>query len=336
MQFAKNEKGFSVLEVAVAAFLTVGLLAVVFLLVNRNQQVYVTESTVTDMNQNLRTSVDLLTRDIQAAGMGLQRPNGCFAAVYYVDGASGAPDSMMILNGDSYAPSVDVDSQTSGSFTCTMTGDITVTGSGSSSTFTYLGAGNSTLNLFQGFSTAPKYYVVYDDLRAQVFALTGNGQYASATGKVTLNYNTSNYRNPPTLLSTALGGATVSDTGDPDYPNARIAMLGSMVAYRLNTTTGELLRTEDLTNWYAVARGLLDLQVRYRLLSKNVSGTVTESMSDTPADRRDIRSVEVTIRAETPDIPSTSKSYRQAIHKFEVAPRNFNLLNNTNLSSNLN
>ncbi len=54
---SKNEKGFSLLELMVAAVLTVGLMGGIFALVNRNQQVFVTESGVTDMNQNVRTAV---------------------------------------------------------------------------------------------------------------------------------------------------------------------------------------------------------------------------------------------------------------------------------------
>jgi hypothetical protein len=76
--------------------------------------------------------------------------------------------------------------------------------------------------------------------------------------------------------------------------------------------------------------------MRYRVVSRNGAGQIVETVTDAPAERKNIRAVEITISAETPDLDANDKGYRQVTHKFEVAPRNFNLLNNTNLSSNLN
>src|ERR1044072_1484841 len=101
MRRMNGEAGFSLIEVTMAALLTVGIIGAVFGLLNRNQQIFVTESGVTDMNQNMRTAVDLLTRDAQSAGMGLPSRNpGSFAAIFFTDGANGAPDKIMIANGD--------------------------------------------------------------------------------------------------------------------------------------------------------------------------------------------------------------------------------------------
>jgi hypothetical protein len=332
MDSAANQRGFSALEVCIAALLTVGLLGVAFSLVNRNQAIYTSETNMTDLNQNVRVSMDLLTRDIQTAGMGLPGPSGSMAAIYYVDGANDTPDALLLLNGDAFAPTVDVDSESGTSFTCVFTGDITVTGSGSSAQFSYQGPGGSALPLFQTFVTTPRYYVVYDNLRSRVMELTADGEL-DGSGKVVLTYNGSNYRNPGALFSTALGGATVLDTDPPDYPASKVAMLGSMVGYRVNTTTGELLRSEDMTNWYAVARGITDLQVRYRCISRDGSGNVVETVEAAPTNRGTVRAVEVRLAAETADLPPTAKAYRQVVQTFEVSPRNFNLLNNTNLSS---
>ena len=133
MRRMNGEEGFSLIEVTMAALLTVGIIGAVFGLLNRNQQVFVTESGVTDMNQNMRTAVDLLTRDAQSAGMGLPSRNpGSFAAIFFTDGANGAPDKIMIANGDPYAPTADVTSQTSSpaEFLCSVPPDVTVTGSG--------------------------------------------------------------------------------------------------------------------------------------------------------------------------------------------------------------
>jgi hypothetical protein len=110
-------------------------------------------------------------------------------------------------------------------------------------------------------------------------------------------------------------------------------MLGTTVGYRVNTTTHELERTEDLTNWYSVARGVTDLQFRYRILYKDGSGNPVNDIVDAPGVRGTVRAVEVRLSAETADLPRSAKAYRQVVQKFEVSPRNFNLLNNTNLSS---
>ena len=56
MKRANGEGGFSLIETAVAALLTVGLMGATFALLNQNQGVYVSESSVTDMHENVRTA----------------------------------------------------------------------------------------------------------------------------------------------------------------------------------------------------------------------------------------------------------------------------------------
>lgn len=332
-----NQSGFTLLELTVAAMLTVGLVGAVFTLLNRNQQVFVTESSVTDMNQNVRTAVDYLTRDIQSAGMGMARPNSSFAGLFYVDGASNAPDQMLIVNADPYAPTADLQPQTGSSATFQLVAPtgITVTGSGSGQTITYLDQHDGqTKNLYQAYATAPKYYICYDDIHALIFALSSNGQ--ASGGQVQLTHNAGT----PTMNRTGTYGTTIDqlfatpiDAGVPDYSNAQVSLLGPMIGYRLNQTTGELERTEDLVNWYGIARGITDFQVQYRTVSK-IGSAIVENVTGAPADRRSIRSVSITIAAETPDLPPGNKGYRQSLQTFEIAPRNLNLLNNNNLSSN--
>jgi hypothetical protein len=332
-----NEGGFSLLELTVAAMLTVGLIGSVFALLNKNQQVFVTESSVTDMNQSVRTAVDYLTRDIQSAGMGMARPDSSFAGLFYVDGTSNAPDQILIVNADPYAPTADLQSQVgaSATFTLTTPTGITVTGSGSSQVITYVDQHDGlTKNLYQAYSTTPKYYVCYDDLHAMIFGLSANGQVTGNQLQLTHNAGT------PAMNRTGIYGTTLDqlfstpvDGGQPDYSNAQVSALGPMIGYRWNQTTRELERTEDLVNWYGIARGITDFQVQYRTVSK-VGGNIVVDVTSTPADRRSIRSVLITIAAETPDLPPSNKGYRQSRQTFEVAPRNLNLLNNNNLSSN--
>src|SRR5436853_1732744 len=332
-----NETGFSLLELTIAAMLTVGFIGGTFALMNKNQQVFVTESSVTDMNQNMRTAGDNLMRAIQSAGMGMARPNSCFAGLFYIDGASNGPDQILIVNADPYAPTADLQSQVGASATYQLTSPtgITVTGSGSSQVITYVDQHDGqTKNLYQAYSTAAKYYVCYDDLHAIIFALSANGQVTGSQLQLTHNANS------PAMNRSGTYGTTIDqlfattiDTGEPDYSNAQVSLLGPMIAYRLNQTTGELERTEDLVNWYAIARGITNFQVQYRTVAKS-GGNIVETVTSTPTDRRSIRSVSITIAAETPDLPPGNKGYRQSLQTFEIAPRNLNLLNNNNLSSN--
>lgn len=332
-----GESGFTLLELTVAALLTVGLMGGVFTLMNKNQHVFVTESGVTDLNQNMRTAVDYVTRDIQSAGMGLPRPNSSFAGLFYVDGASGAPDQILMVNGDPYAPNAYADSQGSASstFTFAKPSEVTITGSGTSTSCTYVDQhAGQTRNLYEGFSSAnPKYYICYDDTKAVVFALTAGAQLVA--GKVQLSHDTSNAMNRGGIFGTRIDQLfnTPVDAAEPDYGNAQISLLGGLVAYRVNQETKELERTENLTDWYAIARGVTDLQIQYRTVS-GTSANPINAVTSAPANRTTIRAALVTISAETPDLPPGNPGYRQASHTFEVAPRNLNLLRNNNLSAN--
>ena len=329
---SNNESGFSLIELLIASLLTMGLVGAIFSMVGSNQRVFITETNVTDMNENMRTVVELLTRDIQSAGMGLpSKSTGSFAAIFYTNGASNAPDTLLIVNGDPYAPTADVTDRNSGSseFLCLPPPDVTVTGSGTSQQMSYLGAGGVSKSIYKSYANEARFYLCYDDTKAMVMALTANGQItgSGSAARLRLLNNPSNYTNPPTVF-----GATL-DTGEPEYDNTKIAPLGSLIAYRLNRTTNDLERTEDLSKWYSIAHGITDFQLEYRCIGKDSSGNTVETFTSTPTERRNIRSVTLTVTAETPDLRPSDKGYRKTVQKFEASPRNFNLLNNTNLSA---
>jgi len=312
-----SEGGFSLLELTIGAVLTVGLMGAIFALVNRHQQVFLSETGTTDMNENIRTAMDLLTRDTQSAGMGLPRINGSFAAIFSKNGASNAPDSILIVNGDPYAPDADVDAYDgTANFTCVKPAEV----KGTTGSLTYM-VNNQAQNIYKGSDA--RQYICYDDTQARVFTMTNDGVLNGA--QLTLKHSAA-------LTSPAGTFGSAIDTGAPVYANAKICMLDSLISYRLNAATHELERTTDLTNWYPVARGIVNLQVQYRILS-NPTGSPADSVVDSPATRRQIRSVIFTVTAETPDLQPTSKNYRLAVQRFEVTPRNLNLLNNTNLSA---
>lgn len=324
----RNEQGFSLIELTIGAMLTVGLMGAIFSLVNRNQQVFLSESGTTDMNENIRTAVDLMTRDVQSAGMGLPRTNGAFASIYYINGAGTAPDSILIVNGDPYAPDCLVNAYDAANtwFLCTPPAEVTVTGSGTSTAMTY-GANGVTKNIYQSYANDSRLYVCYDDKQAKVFQISANSQIVG--GNLQIKYNSAVFWTPAATFGSAI------DTGNPDYPNAQICMLNNLVAYRLNTATHELERTEDLQNWYAVARGIVDVQLQYFVVAvANPPDPGTLMDGSVAINRRNIRAVNIQIVAETADLPSTSKNYRRVVLQFQATPRNFNLLNNTNLSNN--
>ena len=341
----KNEKGFSLLELMVAATLTVGLIGGIFALANRNQQVFVTESSVTDLNQNVRTAVDLLTRDIQCVGMGLPVSAGNFAAIYYKNGASGAPDSILLLNGNPSAPVATFDSRSTANteILLTVPPDVVRTGTGTSTTFSYTNYDKTTKPIYKTYSTSdPRQYLIYDDTRSMLFQLRSNGTITGtgASERLKLQYDGTKYQNPATLFGTTIG------TGEPVYSSAtNVALIESTVAYKVDTTKRELMRTDDFQNWYTVARGIVNFQVQYRILRRAAGEIIEEKVTDTPGDgtdaapsgeltsRRDIHSLIITIVAETPDVASNNPSYRRVTQKFEIAPRNLNLTNNSNIRS---
>ena len=350
---ANSESGFSIVELLIAAALTVGLLGAIFSIANRNQQVFTTETGVVDMNQNLRTAVDLLTRDIQSAATGLPVPSllgaGCLAGIFYVDGANTNPDAIMIVNGDPIAPTAEVKQQVASNSQLLLFPPPDVKSTNNGQTFTYADLQNNnaakSIYVSTDTDTFKRNYLVYDDDNCQIFKLTANGVMttdASSNQVIQLQYGS--VQNPAGSFATLMG-VTVDGNSTPNFATntVSVAVLGGTIAYKLDPNTRELMRTEDLKNWYSVARGVLDFQIQYRVIAKN-NGTIEEKVVNKPGvdkfdsnvttARRGIRSVIFTIRAETPDLGPNDKGYRQTVQKFEVTPRNLNFSNNNNLSSN--
>jgi Tfp pilus assembly protein PilW len=329
---SNNERGFSLIELTVAVLLTVGLMGVVFSLMNQNQQIFVAESNVTDMNQNIRSVVDLLTQDIQSAGMGLPRSRGSFASIFYTNGTSvTTPDKLMIVNGNPFAPTTDVAEYDDTDINdkkliCQIPPGVSLDANG---LLVYRDQNGAFQPIYRASSTV--HYICYDDKQVRKFRLRDNGTIIGTitNGTLLLRYTGSTWTSTPTTFGSAI------DTGEPDREVANIALLANTISYRVNAVTHELERTEDLITYEPVARGILNIQVRFRTIGLN-GVQVIETITDAPTDRDNIRSVIVTITAETPDYQPGDKNYRRVTHRFEVAPRNFNLIGNTNLSSNLN
>lgn len=348
----KRERGFSLLELLVGTMLTVGLVGVVFGLLNNNQQIFVSQSTVADMNQNVRTAVDLLTRDIQSAGTGLVVPSGigsggCLAAIFYKDGGTGNPDSLMIVNGDAVAPTAQVKKQVSASsqFLLLPPPDVKSTDGGATFSYSDFQNNNQAKSIYQSATadSLHRKYLVYDQNSAMVFDLASNATYSTDGGVQVIQIQYNSLSNVAGTYATLIGSAVDGNT-TPNFNQAMVAVMGGTIAYKLDTTAHELLRTDNLQNWYTVARGILDFQIQYRIIAQPTSaieeavvsrpGVDTFSSGSTTA-RRGIRAVIITIAAETPDLRPGDKGYRQAAHRIEITPRNLNFSGNNNLSAGL-
>jgi prepilin-type N-terminal cleavage/methylation domain-containing protein len=294
------QAGFSLPELLVAMVITVSLMAIVFSLMRQNQGIFQTETGVTSMNENVRAAVDLVTREIQAAGTGLR---GMSAPILGVDGEGDNGDRLAILLGDPYAPVAQVKS-----------------------------VGVSQAAVIVPGSAAP---LVYKDDR-------GRDRRLYEPGDRYLLYNGERF------LVVRVGSASASPSGDvfvtfsPDKSNPRsrygdyrfdpsrdangalLARLDAIVTYRYDGETETLERRENHEPWAAVARGIIGFQVRYRSLGDGTSlGT---PLDEPPADRADIRSVVVTLRARTPDAEKGSPQYRETAERFEVTPRNMRVV----------
>ena len=348
----KEEKGFSLLELMIGAVLTVGLMGVVFGLLNSSQQVFVSQSTVADMNQNVRTAVDLLTRDIQSAGTGLVVPSGigsggCMAAIFYKDGGTGNPDSLMIVNGDTVAPTAQVRKQVAGSSQLLLLPppDVKTTDGGATFTYSDFQNNNQATAIFRSATTDTlhKKYLVYDQNSVMMFDLSANAAYSTDSGVQVIQLQYNPLSNLAGTYATLIGGA-IDGNAAPNYNQAMVAVMGGTIAYRLDTTTRELQRSDDLQNWYTVARGIRDFQIQYRVIAKPTSAVeeavvsrpgVDTFTSGSTTSRRGIRAVVITIAAETPDLRSGDKGYRQVTQRIEITPRNLNFSDNNNLSAGL-
>jgi hypothetical protein len=348
----KGAEGFSILELTIGAMLTVLLMGVVFGLVISNQQVFVGQAGVVDMNQNVRTALDLLTTDIQSAGTGLVVPSGigsggCLSAIFYTDGGVGNPDTIMIVNGDTIAPTAQVKKQVAASsqFLLFPPSDVKSTDAGVTFTYSDFQNSNQAKAIFQsaGTDAFKRKYLVYDQTSAMMFDLAANAGYSVDSGVQVIQIQYNPMTNVAGKYATLIGAA-VDGNVTPNYNQAMVAVLGSTIAYKLDTATRELMRTDNLVNWYTVARGIVDFQIQYRVISIPAAaieeGVVSKPGTDTFASgltttRRGIRTAVITIVAETPDLKSGDKGYRQVTHRIEIASRNLNFSDNNNLSAGL-
>jgi prepilin-type N-terminal cleavage/methylation domain-containing protein len=294
----RSQAGFSLPELLVAMVITVVLMSVVFTLMRQNQGIYATQTGVTSMNENVRAAVDLLTREIQAAGTGLR---GMSAPILGVDGDGEHGDRVAILLGDPDAPVAQV--RSAGAAQAIL---VPPTGGA----LTYRDDRGRSQRLY-----APgDRYVIYNDAHFTVVRVGSASVTAGGDVAVTFAPDKSNPRSK-------FGDYQFDPAADAN--GALFARLDGIVYYRFDKETETLERRENHDPWAAVARGITGFQVRYRGLTPE--RTLTEPLDAPPADRESIRSVVVTIRARTPDADPGTPSYRETAERFEVTPRNMRL-----------
>jgi prepilin-type N-terminal cleavage/methylation domain-containing protein len=297
----RAERGFSLLELMVAMFMTVVLMAVVFTLMRQNQGIFAAETGVTAMNENIRAAVDLLTREVQAAGTGMR---GFSAPILGVDGEGERGDRIAIMIGDPDAPIAQV--RAAGVSQVTLLAPPGVT----AASLTYRDDRGKARPLYESGDR----YVLYNDARFLVVRIGAATVAANGDVVVTFAPDRSNPR--PRF-------GDYRFLHDAHATGALFARLDGIVYYRFDHETQTLERRENHEPWAAVARGILGFDVGYRSLTPE--GALGEPVAAPPADREAIRSVVFTLRARTPDSEPGTPSYRETSERFEATPRNMRL-----------
>ena len=90
---ARNERGFSLIEVMVSLVITISMLGSVFLFLKRGQSSFRREYEVADMNATARAGIDRISQDLTHAGFNTPPE----LAVLWSDGGENTPDTISIL-----------------------------------------------------------------------------------------------------------------------------------------------------------------------------------------------------------------------------------------------
>jgi prepilin-type N-terminal cleavage/methylation domain-containing protein len=310
LKFAPNrarraDAGFSLPELMMAMAITLIVMSIVFALMRQNQNIFATETGVTAMNENVRAAVDLLTREVQAAGTGLR---GMSAPILGVDSHGEVGDRLAILQGDPYAPVAHVRS-TNGSTVATI---ISPPGAISDSgTLAYRDDRGRAKPLYKPGDR----YVLYNDAHFTIVKVASTQPTISGDVVVSFGIDPSN---PKSKFGDYRFNALTDSNG------ALLARLDVITFYRWDKETERLERRENDEPWADVARGIIGFQVRYRVTTDEQ--TLSEPLDEPPSDLEEIRSVVVTLRARTPDVEPQSPYYRETAERVEITPRNMRVV----------
>lgn len=298
----------------VATALTVGLTGAVFFMFNKNLDSSQVERANTDLQQNFRAAMDLISRDVQAAGAGLPQFLGPIAGADGGTDASGnqLPDEILILYGNPNFPSLTVNGPVSGS---TASFVAQTPAGGTAPTFTN---GNNYVLYTMSQSGA----IVSDSTDAAEFSVFTLNSQSAVSGGTQLTPRT-------TPAITLPGWSNLSNF--PSSPTLRVTALDEVIRYRLNTATSTLQRSRNGGAWVDVARGITDLQFQYRIERVDTTtspATFTLAVVDQPGtsasnNRALIRSVLMTMNGQT-QLPRTGDNLGQRTisQTIEITPRN--------------
>jgi len=287
-----------------AMFITLVVMSIVFALMRQNQNIFATETGVTAMNENIRASVDLLTREVQAAGTGLR---GMSAPILGVDSGGEMGDRLAILLGDPFAPVASVRSTDGATVATIISPPGAITNQG---TLAFRDERGRPVQLYKPGDR----YVLYNDSHFSIVKVEATEPTTSSDIVVRFAVDKSN---PRARFGDYRFNALTDSNG------AHLARLDTITFYRWDKTTERLERRENDEPWADVARGIIGFQVRYRVLGEG--DTLTEPLDAPPDELDDIRSIVVTLRARTPDVETTSPYYRETSERVEITPRNMRI-----------
>ncbi|MBS1809411.1 MAG: prepilin-type N-terminal cleavage/methylation domain-containing protein [Acidobacteria bacterium] len=328
MKYKPHEQGFSILEMLVAMSITIGLTGTLFYFFKQSQDSFVVESARTEMNQNFRAALDLMARDIQAAGAGIPMFLGPIASK---DGGGtnsnpslNPPDAILLLYGNSSFSPVTVKAQSS-----------------------YPAPTSTSSTIYTDIPTtafAPGNYILYTPAQSlmQASNLTDYAEFSlfnlpstSAIGTVSSGGTVIGNQLTPSTFSINPSDDNTYWNHTMSFPSStslRVVPLDEVIEYAIDTTSSELRRNRNKAGWVTVARNIFNMQVRYQIETYDDStATYTASWIDqvnqaATNNRALIRSVEVTLFGRTQMSGSGDRQGQRAIAQtLEVAPRNLNL-----------
>ncbi len=323
MKQKTNEQGFSILEMLIAMSITIGLTGTLFYFFKQAQDTFVVNSARSDLNQNFRAALDLMARDVQAAGAGIPLFLGPVASKD--GGGSNAnpslnpADSILILYGNSNVSPVAVKATSTfpapTSTTSTIYTDIPTT------TIT---AGN---------------YILYTVAQPQMQATNITDFAEFSLFNLASDSTITNVSSGGTVIGRQLTPTAFSLNSDANYwthtmsfpssSSMRVVPLDEVIEYTVDTASSELRRNRNRSGWVSVARGIYNLQIRYQIETFDAStSTYTPSwvnqvnQADTN-NRALIRAVEITIFGRTQMTGDGDKQGQRSISQtLEVTPRN--------------
>ncbi len=326
MKRITQSQGFSILEMLFAMSITIGLTGTLFYFFKQSQDVFVVESARTEMNQNFRAALDLISRDIQAAGAGIPLFMGPIAGK---DGGGtnanpslNPSDSFLILYGNGSVTPVSVKA----------TGSHPAPTGTSSPIYTDIPT--------TAFTTGN--YLLYTVAQSQMQAanLTDYAEFSLFT--IANSTDITNISSGGTVIGRRLNPTVFSLNSDATYWNHTLSFpsttslsvvpLDEVIEYMVDPTSSELRRNRNRAGWVAVARGIYNLQLRYQLeIYDDTTGDFTTTWVDqvnqaANNNRALIRAMEVTLFGRTQMTGVGDGQGQRAVSQtLEVAPRNLNL-----------